>query len=83
MAKYLVETFYNCTFKVSHYLEDINEKELEKIEKRDDKKNTVSIEKVEEKIKIIIKKNILYENKTTNLFYNYEFQNLKYCTFLH
>ena len=38
MAKYLVETFYNCTFKVSHYLEDINEKELEKIEKRDDGK---------------------------------------------
>ena len=21
MAKYLVETFYNCSFKVSHYLE--------------------------------------------------------------
>ncbi len=38
MAKYLVETFYNCTFKVSHYLDDINEKELEKIEKRDDGK---------------------------------------------
>ena len=38
MAKYLVETFYNCTFKVSHYLDDINEKELQKIEKRDDGK---------------------------------------------
>ena len=38
MAKYLVETFYNCTFKVSHYLDDINENELQKIEKRDDGK---------------------------------------------
>ena len=25
MAKYLVETYYTCNFKVSHYLEDINE----------------------------------------------------------
>ena len=25
MAKYLVETYYNCAFKVSHYLDDINE----------------------------------------------------------
>ena len=24
MAKYLVETYYNCTFKVSHYLDEIN-----------------------------------------------------------
>ena len=38
MAKYLVETFYNCTFKVSHYLDDINENELKKIEKREDGK---------------------------------------------
>ena len=28
MAKYLVETFYTCTFKVSHYLDKIDEKEL-------------------------------------------------------
>ena len=28
MAKYLVETYYTCTFKVNHYLDDINEKEL-------------------------------------------------------
>ena len=36
MAKYLVETNYNCTFKVSHYLDDINEAELKNLEKRDD-----------------------------------------------
>ncbi len=38
MAKYLVETYYTCTFKVNHYLEDINEKELQNLEKRDDGK---------------------------------------------
>ncbi len=36
MAKYLVETYYTCTFKVNHYLDDINETELKKLEKRDD-----------------------------------------------
>ncbi len=36
MAKYLVETYYNCSFKVSHYLDEINESEFQKLEKRDD-----------------------------------------------
>ena len=36
MAKYLVETYYTCTFKVNHYLDDVNETELKKLEKRDD-----------------------------------------------
>ena len=36
MAKYLVETYYTCTFKVNHYLDDINETELKNLEKRDD-----------------------------------------------
>ena len=36
MAKYLVETYYTCSFKVSHYLDDINEKNLENLEKKDD-----------------------------------------------
>ncbi len=38
MAKYLVETYYTCTFKVNHYLEEINEAELKNLEKRDDGK---------------------------------------------
>ena len=38
MAKYLVETYYTCTFKVNHYLDDINESELKNLEKRDDGK---------------------------------------------
>jgi ribonucleoside-diphosphate reductase alpha chain len=38
MAKYLVETYYNCTFKVSHYLDEVNTHELKNLEKRDDGK---------------------------------------------
>ena len=38
MAKYLVETYYTCTFKVNHYLDDVNETELKSLEKRDDGK---------------------------------------------
>ena len=28
MSKYLVETFYTCTFKVKHFLDKIDQKEL-------------------------------------------------------
>jgi len=38
MAKYLVETYYTCSFKVNHYLDSINETELSSLEKRDDGK---------------------------------------------
>ena len=36
MTKYLVETYYTCTFKVIHHLNDISETELKNLEKRDD-----------------------------------------------
>ena len=36
MAKYIVETYYNCSFKVSHYLDEVSDKELSALEKRDD-----------------------------------------------
>jgi len=38
MAKYLIETFYTCSFKINHYLDNISEKELDNLEKRDDGK---------------------------------------------
>ena len=38
MAKYLVETYYTCSFKVSHYLDNIDEKNIQNIEKREDGK---------------------------------------------
>ena len=47
MAKYLVETYYNCAFKVSHYLDDVNEKELANLEKREDGKLEVLDVKLE------------------------------------
>ena len=38
MAKYLVETYYTWSFKVSHYLDDVNEQNLQSLEKREDGK---------------------------------------------
>ena len=38
MSKYLIETYYTCSFKVNHYLDDINEENLKNLEKRDDGK---------------------------------------------
>ena len=36
MSKYLVETFYTCSFKVKHFLNKIDQKELNSLEQRDD-----------------------------------------------
>ena len=36
MSKYLVETFYTCGFKVSHYLNNLNEKEISNLQNRND-----------------------------------------------
>ncbi len=36
MKKFLVETYYTCTFKTVHSLESLNEKELSKIDERTD-----------------------------------------------
>ena len=38
MSKYLVETFYTCTFKIVHKLEELNEKKLLELENRNDGK---------------------------------------------
>ena len=38
MAKYLVETYYTCSIKVSHYLDDISEDTLKNLEKQEDGK---------------------------------------------
>ena len=36
MSKYLVETFYTCTFKIVHKLDELNEKKLSELENRKD-----------------------------------------------
>ena len=38
MSKYLVETFYTCSFKITHKLDELNEKKLLELEKRNDGK---------------------------------------------
>ncbi len=38
MSKYLVETFYTCTFKIVHKLDELNEKKLAELKDRDDGK---------------------------------------------
>ncbi len=38
MSKYLVETYYNCSIKVSHYIDDISENTLKNLEKQEDGK---------------------------------------------
>ena len=36
MKKYIVETYYTCTFKTLHTLDNLNENELSKIDERKD-----------------------------------------------
>jgi ribonucleoside-diphosphate reductase alpha chain len=64
MAKYLVETYYTCSFKVNHYLEDISEKELSNLEKRDDGKfEILDIKLDNRKTKNLSKNSTKIENK--------------------
>ena len=76
MTKYLVETYYTCTFKVNHYLDDINEKELKNLEKRDDGKFEVLDVKLDNRKtksldpknnKIVNNKNVKFVESTDNL----------------
>ena len=77
MAKYLVETYYTCAFKVNHYLDDINETELKNLEKRDDGKfevldvkldnrKTKNLDPSNKKIVDTKKSNDLLNNNTTS-----------------
>ena len=74
MAKYLVETYYTCTFKVNHYLDDISEAELKNLEKRDDGKFEVLDVKLDNrKTKSLdLKNNKIVENKNIEIFNNTE-----------
>jgi len=67
MAKYLVETYYTCSFKVTHYLEDVNEKELANLEKRDDGKFEVLDVKLDNRKTKNLNKNLIdVEKKIIN-----------------
>ena len=83
MAKYLVETYYTCSFKVSHYLDDIDDKNLQNIEKRDDGKfeildvkldnrKTKNLEKIEKNNINVVEKELPQPEKKNNLKINQE-----------
>ena len=75
MKKFLVETYYTCTFKTVHKLDELNDKELSKLDGRTDgdvevidvrlnnRKTRKLGEKSESKIKPISKDNQTLENK--------------------
>ena len=68
MAKYLVETYYTCNFKVSHYLDNINETELSNLEKRDDGKFEILDVKLDtRKTKNLDTKNKNIDNKKIDI----------------
>ena len=67
MAKYLVETYYNCSFKVTHYLDDINEKELSKLEKREDGKFEIINVKLDNRKTKSLEKNKATEDINNNI----------------
>ena len=77
MAKFLVETYYTCSFKVSNYLDDVNEESLRNLEKKDDGKfeildvkldnrNTKNLEKIDKNKVNIIDKSISVSIPQTN-----------------
>ena len=67
MAKYIVETYYTCTFKVNHYLDDINETELKNLEKRDDGKFEVLDVKLDNRKTKSLDPNNKENNKNTKI----------------
>ena len=90
MAKYLVETYYTCSFKVSHYLDDIDEKNIQNIEKRDDGKfeildvkldsrKTKNLEKIEKNKINVVEKELPQTHQKNSLKINQEMltQNIK------
>ena len=83
MAKYLVETYYTCSFKVSHYLDDIDEKNIQNIEKRDDGKfeildvkldnrKTKNLENIEKNKINVVEKELPQPNQKNSLKINQE-----------
>jgi ribonucleoside-diphosphate reductase alpha chain len=83
MAKYLVETYYTCSFKVSHYLDDIDEKNIQNIEKRDDGKfeildvkldnrKTKNLEKIEKNKINVVEKDLPQPEQKNSLKINQE-----------
>ena len=60
MAKYIVETFYTCSFKIVHKLDELNEKKLSELENRNDGEvQVIDVKLNNRKTKTVGKKNDL------------------------
>ena len=83
MKKFLVETYYTCTFKTVHSLENLNDKELSKIDERTDgdvevidvklnnrKTRKIGDKKEKQKINDKILKNPVAQNLNRKIFKN-------------
>ena len=75
MSKYIVETFYTCTFKITHKLDELNEKKLSELSNRNDgevevidvKLNNRKTKTSDSKKKIDSSINKLQNKNTTNI----------------
>ena len=58
MSKYIVETFYTCTFKIVHKLNELNEKKISDLENRNDGEvQIIDVKLNNRKTKTVSKKN--------------------------
>ena len=68
MAKYLVETYYTCSFKVKHYLDELNEGQLSKLDQREDGKfEIIDVKLDSRKTKNLENKNKVNINSLSNI----------------
>ena len=65
MSKYLVETFYTCSFKVKHFLDEVNQTELNNLEKRDDGEFEIIDVKIDTRKTKSLEKNTTQKNKSS------------------
>ena len=64
MSKYLVETFYTCSFKVRHYLDKIDQKELDNLEYKDDGEFEIIDVKIDNRKTKSLEKNPKNQNRS-------------------
>ena len=65
MSKYLVETFYTCTFKIVHKLDELSEKKLSELENRKDGEvQIIDVKLNNRKTKTANKKDKIYDPKS-------------------
>ena len=72
MSKYIVETYYTCSFKVQHYIDDLSDNELKNLEDREDGKFEIldvkmdnrKTRNLENNSKETVKKNVISNEAT-------------------